>query len=490
MTDTQRLDMISAFNDAHNMHTPNLDRLVQRGVSFQNAYTTQPVCGPARSAIFTGLYPHTNGMVGNSMELGEFVKTIGQRLSKESIRCGYIGKWHLDGGDYFGNGLCPEGWDDACWYDMRNYLMEMSEEDRCRSRKYDSCFDERGVEAEFTYAHKCTEKAIEFIQKHKEEDFLLVVSYDEPHGPFLAPKEFFEPFIKNPVFQRANMDVDVKTLPQHIQLWAEADKKVYGCGEDAGVGLAGCNSFVDTQIGRVLNAVETNLDEPTVMYTSDHGDSMGSHGIYGKGAAMYEEITKIPFILMNPCWEEKNVRREECVSHIDIVPTILDYFNIKIPEAFYGKSLLTPEKTVGYSRDEAFIEFTRYEVDHDGFGGYQPVRCVVSNGYKFVLNLMSEDELYDLNKDPQEQCNCLEDVAYQEIRDVLHNKILQWMDETRDPYRGYYWEDRSWCKGKRPARWSCHAMTRQKRTEEDEVRQLDYDTGLEITSFERQKNRY
>ena len=131
MTDTTRKDMLGCYNP--NMHTPNLDRLAAEGIRYENAYTCQPVCGPARSAIFTGTFPHTNGMVTNSIALGDNVKTIGQRLSDHGIDCGYIGKWHLDGSDYFGNGRCPDGWKDDYWYDMRRYLEELSEEDRIKS---------------------------------------------------------------------------------------------------------------------------------------------------------------------------------------------------------------------------------------------------------------------------------------------------------------------------------------------------------------------
>jgi len=488
MTDTQRLDMINVFNERREMHTPNLDKLVEQGVSFERAYTTQPVCGPARSAIFTGTYPHTNGMLGNGMELGEYVKTLGQRLSAEGVHCGYIGKWHLDGGDYFGDGICPDGWDDAYWYDMRNYLMEMPKQDRVRSRNFLSCFDEQGIDESFTYAHKCSQKAMEFIEAHKDEDFLLVLSYDEPHGPFLAPKEFFEPFKGQRVFEKENMHIDINTLPAHIQLWANNGRKVFA--NEEGLGLAGCNSFVDYEIGRVLGTIENHLAEPTIMYTSDHGDSMGSHGIYGKGAAMYDEITNIPLIMMNPTWDEKNSRRHEAVSHIDIVPTILDYFDVKKPEALFGESLLSKEKTVGELKDQAFIEFNRYEVDHDGFGGYQPVRCVVKDGYKLVISLMSDDELYDLSKDPQEMDNLIHNPKVQSIRDELHDALLDWMDVTRDPFRGYYWEDRSWRENAPKPNWENHYMTRQRITEPGEVKQLDYDTGLEITEFNRKKKLY
>lgn len=91
MTDTTRKDMVGCYGYPK-MKTPNLDRLAEEGIRYENAYTCQPVCGPARSAIFTGTFPHTNGMVTNSIALGDNVKTIGQRLYDHGIQCGYIGK--------------------------------------------------------------------------------------------------------------------------------------------------------------------------------------------------------------------------------------------------------------------------------------------------------------------------------------------------------------------------------------------------------------
>ena len=118
MTDTTRQDMLGCYGN-QDMHTPYLDGLAEKGIRYTNAYSCQPVCGPARSAIFTGLYPHSNGSFANSMALGDNVKTIGQRLTDQGIHSAYIGKYHLDGGDYFGLGRCPEGWDADYWYDMK-----------------------------------------------------------------------------------------------------------------------------------------------------------------------------------------------------------------------------------------------------------------------------------------------------------------------------------------------------------------------------------
>ena len=134
MTDTTRADMLGCYGNK-DMITPNLDALAKDGVRFDRAYTCQPVCGPARSAIFTGLYPHSNGSITNSYPLGANVKTLGQRLSDNGIHSAYIGKWHLDGGDYFGLGVCPDGWDPDYWYDIKCYLDKLSTNERHSSRK-------------------------------------------------------------------------------------------------------------------------------------------------------------------------------------------------------------------------------------------------------------------------------------------------------------------------------------------------------------------
>ena len=188
MTDTTRKDMVGCYGN-EKMKTPNLDRLAQEGIRYENAYTCQPVCGPARGAIFTGAFPHTNGVVTNSIGMGDNIKTIGQRLHDNKIECGYIGKWHLDGSDYFGNGICPDGWNPKYWYDMRTYLSELSDEDKLRSRDSQTSYTE-GFSEEFTYAHRCSDRAIAYLNEFKDQDFFLTVSYDEPHGPSLCPAPF------------------------------------------------------------------------------------------------------------------------------------------------------------------------------------------------------------------------------------------------------------------------------------------------------------
>ena len=486
MTDTQRKDMLGCYNRKLDMGTPNLDKLASQGIRFERAYTCQPVCGPARSSIFTGTHPHTNGMLGNGMSLNQQTKTIGQRLTAEGIHSAYIGKWHLDGGDYFGNGICPEGWDPKYWYDMRNYLDEMNDENKFKARQFNSAFTE-DLPAEFTFAHGCSERAIEFLRKNKNEDFLLVVSYDEPHHPFIAPQKYYEQFKIRAHSNYGNLNDDLQNKPEHISVWHDSE----GEFDYSSYNILGCNSFADNEIGRVLSEIENLTDDAMVIYTSDHGDALGAHGITNKGPAVFEEITNIPLI-----YKWKNKIKENTItlnpaSHIDIVPTVLDYFELMIPESLEGKSILN-ELTgkVNKTNNYVFMEFTRYEIDHDGFGGHQPLRAVTDGRYKLSVNLLTSDELYDTDNDPGEMNNLINDENYVEIRDRMHDRLLEWMNETRDPFRGYYWERRPWRKNARPASWDYTGMTRQRATEEGETVQLDYMTGLPFNKRTRKKGEF
>lgn len=483
MTDTQRKDMLGCYNTELEMNTPNLDALAYSGMRFEKAYCAQPVCGPARSAIFTGTFPHTNGSMANGMFLNQGTKNIGQRLMQSGIKTGYVGKWHLDGGDYFGDGICPEGWDPEYWYDMRNYLEDKSIEDRIKSRSFDVVINE-DIQPEFTYANQCTNRAIQFIEEHKNEDFFLVVSYDEPHHPFLAPSEYFELFKNRQHSNNGNITKDLSGHPEHVQLWAESNNAT----DPSEYQLMGCNAYVDKEIGRVLNHINEINEEACVIYTSDHGASLGAHGLSDKGPAMYDEITNIPFIVKWKGLIEQNALCEDAISHIDIVPTILDMFGAKQAKALEGKSLFSTLKDKQVKTNtHVFMEFTRYEVDHDGFGGFQPIRAVTDGRYKLTVNLLTTDEMYDLKNDPGEMKNLIQSKEHIEIRNKLHDALLDWMNETRDPFRGYYWERRPWREDARKATWDYTKMTRQRATEDDEIAQLDYATGLPITELVRVK---
>lgn len=488
MTDTQRADMLGCYGNP-GMKTPNLDQFAATGIRFDKAHCVQPVCGPARAGLFTGLFPHNNASWGNSMALDQLTRTIGQRLCKKGYHTAYIGKWHLDGGDYFGYGICPDGWDPNYWYDMRSYLEELSEKDRLRSRQHSTCFDPDFDES-FTYGHRCSNRAIDFLEKHHNEDFFLVVSYDEPHGPSLCPPEYEEIYKDYEFPKSPNVWDTLEDKPEHQRVWAgEARKRDRDKLKIKAPALFGCNSFIDHEIGRVLRAIDEFAPDALVIYTSDHGDMLQSHCLNSKGPAMYEEITRVPFIVRWPGVTPKGAVCPHPISHIDVVPTLLEAAGLQVPKLLQGQSLLpTFADPTLRQKKHIFMEFGRYEIDHDGFGGFQPIRCVYDGRFKLAINLLTSDELYDLQEDPYEITNLINSPEHTEVRNELHDCLLDWMNDTRDPFRGYYWERRPWREDARPATWAYTGMTRQREPDEGEKRQLDYDTGLEMKEAVRRKN--
>ncbi len=496
MTDSQRFDMLGCNQSpcAENgfgtrTDTPCLDALAAQGVRFQRAYTCQPVCAPARSALFTGTFPHSNGVWGNSMPLGDNVKTVGQRLRDKGVRCAYIGKWHLDGGDYFGLGRCPDGWDPEFWFDMRNYLEGMSQEDRVRSRHPDTNKD--GIARAFTYGAQVTQRALRFMEKYKDEDFLLVVSYDEPHDPYLCPEPYASQFGGVRLASTHNFADDLAGKPAHQRAWAgmrlqaPVTQDAYGPSPY----YFGCNAFIDSEIGRVVAAADEHAPDALLMYTSDHGEALGAHRLSSKGPAVYEEIVHIPFLARWRGHALPGSAPKSLCSHIDITPTLLDYFGVPAPKLMEGRSMLAELAGGAPTNERIFIEFGRYEIDHDGFGGFQPLRAVVEGPYKLCVNLLSGDELYDLEIDPGEMHNLIADSAYKTVRDRLHDLLLEHMNDTRDPFRGYCWERRPWRDNAREATWDYTLMTRQRENEEYEPRQLNYSDGLTMTQAVRRKNK-
>tara|TARA_R100000027_G_scaffold67066_1_gene64503 strand:- start:284 stop:1789 length:1506 start_codon:yes stop_codon:yes gene_type:complete len=454
LIDTQGTNVVGCYRPDLKLGTPHLDRLASEGIRFDKAYTCSPVCGPARSAIFTGLYPHSNGVLGNDMAPHADLPTLGQRLTKRGIKTGYVGKWHLDGFDYFGDGRCPNGWDPDIWFDGLNYLQSLPDETaRQLSRNVHGpeSVAEHGITSEFTHAHRIADRAIQFIETHRDEDFLLVVSIDEPHHPFICPEPFISEFedFEYPV-KTWNADLSEKTQQQRD--WAEHQEKLSKGPTLKHSPYFACNSYCDSQIGRVLSSIDRTTPDALVIHTSDHGDMLNSHGLMGKGPVAYEEVTRIPLIVRWPRNAPAGASSKCPVSHIDLVPTLLDYHGLEQPPILQGKSLLPQlEQPAHRTNDCVFIEFNRFEVDHDGFGSFYPIRAATDGRYKLALNLHDRDEFYDLESDPDELNNRI-DLPSPE-RDRLHRAILDWMDATRDPFRGPPWHHRPWSNRPRPSYW-------------------------------------
>ncbi len=477
MCDTQNKNMLSCYDNPV-CETPNLDAMANEAAIFENGYTCQPVCGPARSAIFTGMYPSSNGVYANGMQLGKNVKNAGEYIKEAGIHSAYIGKWHLDGGDYFGYGECPEGYDPEYWYDMRNYIDEFEDDKfKIESRKNMGAKFFGDVEEKDTYAYRCASRAVDFIEKNSSEDFFLTVSFDEPHDPSRCPVKYRRN-MKYKFRPTVNTKASLKNKPDIQKMWAKKFKLIPARALLFAYnrGMLACNRFVDDQIGRIFEAAKRAGIDPVIIYTADHGDMAMAHGLLTKGAAMYNETNNIPYIIKGDIF--KNRRVTTPVSHVDLLPTILDYFGVKKPQYLEGESLY--ELNGDNEKRDVFAEFFRFELEVDGFLGYQPIRNIFEGRYKLNINLHSTDELYDLEKDPYEMNNLIDSKEYEAIRNDLHDRILDRMNRTRDPMRGYVWACRPWRKDKKPS----FANDNCERQIDDGVhKRLSYSTGLPITEL-------
>lgn len=450
LTDSQGTNLLDCYGRS-GLRTPCIDRLAANGIKFERAYTTQPVCTPARAGLFTGIYPHSTGAWGNHMPLGDTLKTMGQRFQDAGYTTAYTGKWHLSGHDYFDTGICPPGWDPQYWYDGRNYMDELTDEERALWRHGMMSYDllkKHHITADFTWGHRVSQRGIAFIREAAVADqpFLAVISYDEPHGPSTCPPAYIEPFLDYEYEIGPNALDDLADKPAHHREWAAAVQARVAEGKFKSPLYLGCNSFIDHEIGRVVAAVEQTCPDNTwIFFTSDHGDMMAGHGLNAKGPAMYEEITHIPLIVQAPKKADAGKTDPALVSHIDLLPTLLELADIPVPEMLDGNSLaprLLGSET-GNDR-ELLIEFNRYEVDHD-YTGFQPIRCWLAGDFKLVINLLEDtDELYNLKTDPHELHNLIEAPEVSEIRDRMHDRLLDFLYDRRDPFRGPHWERRPW----------------------------------------------
>ncbi|MCF6175624.1 MAG: sulfatase-like hydrolase/transferase [Victivallaceae bacterium] len=450
ITDSQGANATGCYGHPE-LKTGNIDKLAQQGIRFERAYSTCPVCTPARAGIFTGLNPSKTGSFTNNLALGENIKTMGQRFSDLGYNTAYSGKWHLEGHDYFGIGKCPDGWAPEYWYDGKNYLDDLGPEKSLLWRQgleSPAAIKEHNIQSEFTWAHRVSDRGTDFInQQNDDKPFLLVVSYDEPHHPSTCPYSYIEPFenFKYKLTPAANDPLTNKPA-QHIErakcgLWFDTNRDTYD-----GALYFGSIHYVDHQIGRIIKAVEDRCPDNTyIIFTSDHGSMMGGHRLEEKGSIMYDDCTRIPFIIKEPNSKNAGKIISTPINHTDILPTLYEYAGFGTVPIFDGKSLVPViAETIDEATQFTYMEFTRHTINHDGNGGYQPIRAIVQQSYKLVINLLDSDELYNLDDDPDELDNLINDNNHAEIRDKLHQQLLSYMNKSSDPFRGYYWERRSW----------------------------------------------
>lgn len=423
MTDQQRAETIRPDSPCL---TPHLEALAGQGVTFQRCYAPNPICSPTRASIFTGLLPHSHGVTDvvhavepPAAELRDGLPFWTRTLAEAGYRSGYFGKWHVERSDR----LERFGFDE---YEVDLRLVGLTEHDAplegrivARHEGYRDLLL-AGVSSEPADGLRekhLFDRGIEFIERAAQEPgkpWAAVISTEAPHDPYLAPQEYYSRYDPAALEPPASFDDQMNDKPNVYrrirESWRQLEWSDYAHATACYYALC---SFIDDQVGRILEVLrETGQEEDTVVvFTSDHGDYLGSHGLMLKGVPAFEEAYKVPLVIKGP-GVPAGVVVDEPVSLLDLAPTLVRLLTGKGFEC-HGRDL------AGYWRDDtarpaptAFAEF------HGQRLGYTQ-RVLWLGRHKYVFNGFDFDELYDLEADPFELENLAAEPAYaQTLRDM------------------------------------------------------------------------
>ncbi len=482
-SDEQRWDTLACTGNRR-IAMPNLDRLASRSTLVEQTYVTQPVCTPSRASLLTGLWPHQCAMETNNLILDEAHACLPEMLEPGVWATAHHGKWHLGDEIFAQHGFdewiaTEDTYHDFCrpHRDIRSY----SSYDRflrahgCRPAPRQISGREPWVADRFfrDQIHAMPEElcrpqflansARRFIREHRQQPWALYVNFLEPHMPFHSCRD-------------RQYDPDVVPLPLHNAMQAPAADhtrraqltaagyRATGYDDDGPfvdeaswrqliARYWGMCSLVDDAVGRILAQLEEAglMDDTIIVFTSDHGDLMGSHGLLGKGH-QYEESARVPLLVKLP-GQSAAQRVEGPFSHIDLVPSLLEALGQPLPEHLPGRSRLDLLRQGGRCQDDVFIEWNgagrasdrplpawAAEVAGDeqairaSLG--QDIRSLVSaDGWKYNHSSVGEHELFDLSQDPGELCNRIADPAQQERIAVYRRRLAAWQVATGDHHQ-------------------------------------------------------
>ena len=401
-----------------NVKTPNLDKLASMSANFTNAITSIPVCTPHRASLITGQRPLTNGIFMNDVRLDTNATTIAKVFAKNGYQTAYIGKWHLDGQhrlSYTPPGGRRQGFE--YWKAVNcdhNYNHSVYYFDDDTTRRYWNGYDviDESKDAE-TY-----------ISNHigNGKPFFLMLSWGPPHDPYhTAPEKYKEIYDQTKLELRPN-------VPDSMQ-----EKVRYDLA-----GYYSHMSAIDDMVGQIIGTLEKEgiLDNTIILFTSDHGDLLGSHGAYFKQQP-YDESIRVPMLFH---YSGKggivNGDYKAMISTEDIMPTLLGLSNLKIPETVEGKDFsrylkgkeADPKDTVAlFTCVQPFGQWPRSR-------GGKEYRAIRTPEYTYVRDLNGPWMMFDDAHDPYQMNNLVGKPEYSEIQAKLDNLLLQQLKASNDEF--------------------------------------------------------
>lgn len=424
-----RPNIIYAFSDEHRwqsmahtetpqLHTPNMDKLAREGVAFTNCISNYPVCSPHRAILMTGRWPYQHGVIDNGIPLSANEVTLGKVFRDAGYSTGYIGKWHLGGtrAEPFGFevSLIWTGtgahWDKASYYPADNTPVTL-----------------KGYNATLM-----TDQAIQYMQGHREGPFFLMLSWDPPHANFLdAPEAKKALYPDGSLPRRPNVPAALAEAKDSSDpIWNQNTWPFYQ-GYHAHV------SAIDDELGRLMSALEELglADNTVLIYSSDHGSMMGSHGVGGKRQP-YEESIRVPFLIRSP----RVIPAGKCVralmGTVDVMPTLCGLAGLPIPESCVGHDF-SPAVfgKEGPNPDSQFIMHISKKGASGGENHPAPLfRGVRTRRFTYALFADRRWCLFDNHLDPYQMNNLIENPAHAALREELHAMLRTWLEAAEDPF--------------------------------------------------------
>ena len=412
-SDQQRADSAGCYGQKLPV-TPNLDALAEEGTLFENAFTCQPVCGPMRACLQSGVYASQIGCYRNDIALPTDCKTIAHYIKEAGYDTAYIGKWHLASDKEHNLKTKPTPKERRGGYDYwrASDILEFT------SHGYNGyVFDENCNRLDFKgyRADRINDYAIEYIKNEKhEKPFFMFVSQLEPHHQndrlrFEAPKSAKKNF--------KNYDV-----PGDL-------KGTFGDWRLQMPSYLACCNRVDVNFGKLIQTLKDKgiYDNTIIIYTSDHGCHFRTRNFEYKRSC-HDGSTKVPLIICGGAFTGGG-RIKDLVSLIDLPATLLEIAGAEIPEHFMGKSLCDLK-----GHESVFMQISESQIGRAVRTDKWKYSVCAKNADCAFAEKYYEDCLYDLEADPYEKNNLISDPKYKEERETLRNILLKYMRKAGEPY--------------------------------------------------------
>jgi choline-sulfatase len=461
--------MTCAGNDE--VPTPHIDRIAARGVRFANAYCPYPVCLASRSSLLTGLYPHHTGAINNKDRLDWRYRTVANHFADSGYLTGLIGKMHFNdahkhGFEYYlsindwlmylgpkaqlyaneiaNHPLSPNFFntliDDGAGFPDVSDLWDGPSPWVGQVKRHDFSTMASELEAEDHLDAFIARETVKFLKRYQDQPFFMVASFMKPHSPFYPPKEYAEryPVERMELPQVGDIEGYPDVIQKRIRQFSKIDPQLRKAHQ---AGYRGSLAFVDKCIGEVYDAVEQLglLDNTIVVYTSDHGEMDGEHGLYQK-FCMFEPSVKVPLIVSYPRILPENKVTHALTEYIGLYPTLAELTHTELKSGTWNnkRSPTAPITDVGSfadilrNPDSAGPEtiFCEYNLR-----SLHPNYMIRTERYKYVYNQGdSLHELYDLQADPGELSNLIGAADMKPVIDRLQRQLFERYHPKQNQY--------------------------------------------------------